>query len=130
MLGHITVTSEPTEVDLVFPTTKELTGQNRIYGDITAEIFSGAHRLGYKDCPAEVGPQLCLQYRNSAYRVLQLGIVIGMDPIIDSVGAWDLFRVIIGHRSSKSYLDSDKRDPKRFRDNDERWAFIKPRGER
>ncbi len=75
------------EVELVKVTVKELTGKDRA---TRAEIYRVAKEKGLELCPAEVGPQLRLQYQDQPYGEW---LVIAMEPITDSVGNLEVFDV-------------------------------------
>ena len=59
ILEKVTVATEPTEIKLVRATVAELGFPN---GATRAQIYEKAHSFGLEFCPAEVGPQLRLQY--------------------------------------------------------------------
>ncbi len=81
-------------------------------GATTDEIYKKAEELGLELCPAEVGPQLRLQYLdqpNGEY------IFIGMKQISDSVGYPSVFNVL---RYDDGRLELDGRSAK----PDDRWG--------
>lgn len=82
-----TAAAAETEVKLVKATVKELTGKDQApYW----EICQRAEERGWKKCPAEVGPQLRLQYPDQQYGEW---LIIAMEPISASVGDLELFCV-------------------------------------
>lgn len=93
ILGQPALTVSPTEieVDLVLLTIAELGLQN---GVIYRDICAKAKEFGLELCPAEVGPQLRLQYTDQP---MGEWIVVAMDPITGSGGypkVFDVFRRI------------------------------------
>lgn len=74
-----TVASEPTEVDLVRVSNEDLGYDYKISHlqglDLRAEIIRLALAHGLLLCPAEVGPQLRLQYQGPDY------VLIGTEPL-------------------------------------------------
>jgi len=83
----ITVATKETELELVIASVAEL-GFKKVakYSDICDRI----KELGYDLCPAEVGPQLRLQYKNQPNGEW---LRVAMEPIEDSGGDLDVFRV-------------------------------------
>ncbi len=82
-----TVATEETELDLVVVSVAELGFKK---GATREQIYARAKELGLDLCPAEVGPQLRLQYKdqpNSEW------LIIAMEPIADSDGRLKLFFV-------------------------------------
>lgn len=85
-----TVSPEETSIDLVQMSVAELGFKgNATFSDICAK----AESLGLDLCPAEVGPQLRLQY---ADQPRGKWIVVAMKPITDSVGGLSVFLVAHG----------------------------------
>ena len=82
-----TVATEETEIDLVVVTVAELGFKN---GATREQIYARAKERGLDLCPAEVGPQLRLQYKDQPTGEW---LVIGMEPITFSVGSLLLFHV-------------------------------------
>ncbi|MCX6722178.1 MAG: hypothetical protein NTY04_03235 [Candidatus Staskawiczbacteria bacterium] len=81
MLGkpEFTVATKETEVDLVAVTVAELGFKD---GADRKDVYAKAQQLGLQLCPAEVGPQLRLQYK---FQHHETGFIIGMKPICSSV---------------------------------------------
>lgn len=80
--------SKETEVELVVASVKDLGfTSNTRYDELCAHI----KKLGYALCPAEVGPQLWLQYPDQASG--EPWTVIAMEPISDSEGDLEVFQV-------------------------------------
>lgn len=82
-----TVRKHEKEIDLVAISVKELG-----FHDPTTrqKIYKRAQRLGLRLCPAEVGPQLRLQYKDQPKGAW---LYVGMKPITDSMGNSDIFNV-------------------------------------
>ncbi len=106
------------EVDLYVLTAAELTGKSK--GGTTVEIFAGAARLGFQMCPAEVGPQLRLQYKDQPEREQ---LFIGMESVADSFRYLHVF--LVEHDDSSLWLSGDGGDPGTFWDGHDRWVFLR-----
>lgn len=115
ILSKITVATEPTAIELVMVTVAELGFPD---GATVAQIFERAVSLGLELLPAEVGPQLRLQYVDQS---LDEWILIGMEPIADSYGGLEVFYV--GRYDDGLWLFSSCADPGSKYDGDCRWAF-------
>jgi len=89
MLGNpaFTVASEKIEIDLVVVSVADLGLKN---GAERKDIYARAKELGLDICPAEVGPQLRLQYNDQPSGEW---IFIAMEPISGSGGNLELFVV-------------------------------------
>ena len=99
-----TVATEETELDLVVVSVSELGFKK---GATREQIYARAKERGLDLCPAEVGPQLRLQYTDQPNGEW---LVIAMEPIRDSDGSLGLFGVEhAGHGLwlSGYYDDSD-----------------------
>lgn len=122
ILKNIIAGKKDIELDLCVLTTSELVGkQNRTI----EEVFFGASRLGLERCPAEVGPQLRLQYLDQPRRER---LIIGMDPIRISN---DYFHVLsVEYYGSVPCLYSRfcaLDAPDILWDGDCHWVFVRPR---
>lgn len=85
-----TVTAKETSIDLVLVCGAELGFEGLVNRD---SIYARAKKFGLKLCPAEVGPQLRLQYKDqSVFEQL----LIGMEPIKDSEDCLQIFGVACG----------------------------------
>ncbi|MBU3895871.1 hypothetical protein KKG36_00925, partial [Patescibacteria group bacterium] len=82
-----TAATEETEMDLVVISVAELGFKN---GATCEHIYARAKKLGLDICPAEVGPQLRLQYKDQPNGEW---LVIAMEPIAGSDGDLELFDV-------------------------------------
>jgi hypothetical protein len=71
-------------------------------GATTAEIYEKAQELGLELCPAEIGPQLRLQYKD---RLTNEWLLIAMEPISGSDGNPNVFR--LARYSGGSWLYAD-----------------------
>lgn len=103
ILKRISVSSKETEIDLVKLTVVELGFPK---GATREQIYAKAKELGLDLCPAEVGPQLRLQYQDQLY---EEWILIGMEPILDSYADSRIFRV--GHNCDACWLHSTYGNP-------------------
>jgi hypothetical protein len=114
-----TLASAETEVDLVVLSVAELgfTSSTK-YSDICARAL----QLGLQLCPAEVGPQLRLQYANQPKGEL---LRIAMEPITVSVGGPLIF--IVSHDRDCLFLRSLKGDPNDTWNTSSRFVFVRPR---
>ena len=83
-------------------------------------IYDRAKELGLDLVPAEVGPQLCLQYRDQP---LGEWLLVAMEPI----GGLDAFRV--AHRGDGRWLDSDYGFPGSEWYPANRWVFARRKAE-
>lgn len=99
--------SEETEVKLVKTTVVELGFPE---GATLEEIYARAKELGLELCPAEVGPELRLQYTDQPYG--EWLTMIAMKPITDSRGRPGLFYV--AHDGVGRWLGAHFRFPGRF----------------
>lgn len=89
-----TVATEETELDLVVISVAELGFKNAAPRE---EIYARGDERGLDLCPAEVGPQLRLQYKDQPNGEL----FVAMEPITGSIGYLSLFRV---ERSASTLL--------------------------
>jgi len=110
-----TVATEETELDLVVVSVAELGFKD---GATREQIYARAKELGLDLCPAEVGPQLRLQYKDQPNGEL---LVIAMEPITDSDGDLDLFDV--RRDDSDLWLSGYDASPGHVWDADFRFVF-------
>jgi hypothetical protein len=90
-------------------------------GATTAEIYAAAQRHGLSLCPAEVAPQLWLQYPDP----LPCGewSLVAMEAIVGSGGGRLVFR--LGHGDGGRWLlASSGRPDDRWSDRDH-WVFVR-----
>ena len=80
ILKKVVVAREPTEIELVRVTVAELGFPDEATRD---QIYNAGLKLGWQLCPAEVGPQLRLQYPEQPNGEWDL---VAMYPIADSRG--------------------------------------------
>lgn len=86
-----TVSPNVTQIKLVVTSASKL---GYSMGATRHEIYQMANRMvGLEICSAEVGPQLCLQYK-----ALHVGrkLVVGMEPILDLCGNINVFSILAG----------------------------------
>ncbi len=110
-----TVTTEETEVRLCCAMVKELTGHDQA---TTAEILDAIRRVG-ELCPAEVGPQLRVQY---ADQPMGEYLLVGMEPVTDSDGYLRVFSV--AHESDGQWLRGNDGNADNVWDGDLQWVFV------
>ena len=85
------------------------------------EIYEAAIATGFLAlCPAEVGPQLRLQYPDQPNREW---CVVAMEPILDSNGCSRVFLVM--HDDRNLCLSSSSGNPGDRWDNYVRWVFVR-----
>jgi len=108
-----------TELDLVVVSVAELGFKD---GATRKDTYKRAQDIGLELCPAEVGPQLRLQY---ADQPMNEWLRIGMEPITGSDGDLSVFDV--GHVGSGLWLIANVGFPGRFWHADSRWVFVRPR---
>lgn len=111
------VATEETEVDLVKVTVAELGFKQGAKSD---QIYKRAKELGLELCPAEVGPQLRLQYKDQPKGEW---LLIGMEPILDSNGSPSTFSLGLDAMG----LNAGYGGPDAFSRADDRWVFVRPR---
>jgi hypothetical protein len=111
--------SKETEVDLVVASVEELGLPD---GVTRAEIYERAKELGLELCPAEVGPQLRLQYLDQP---VGEWLLIAMKPILASDGDLTVFSV--GHGGAGRWLNGHYGGPDCHWDADAegRWVFVR-----
>ena len=114
-----TVTTGETEVDLVKVTVAELGFKDGARRD---QIYERAKELGLELCSPEVGPQLRLQYNDQP---MNGWVLIGMEPIRNSVG--DLFVFRVARDGDGLWLRSYYGLPGNVWRADHRWVFVRPR---
>jgi hypothetical protein len=115
ILKRTLLATEPTEVDLVIVTVAELGFPD---GATRKQIYEKAFSLGLELCPAEVGPQLRLQYRDQP---LGEWLLVAMEPIADSDGYPKVF--LVKHDDDGLWLYSYYGDLALYWDGDDRWVF-------
>src|SRR3989339_1171656 len=98
-----TVAVKKIKIDLAIKSVGELGFKD---GATRQKIYGRANELGLDLCPAEVGPQLRLQYKDQPE---EEHLIVAMNPIADSGGALELFSV--ERNDSGLWLDSYYDDP-------------------
>jgi hypothetical protein len=112
------VSGEETEVELVIVSVAELGFEC----DATRKcIYDRAEKLDLCLCPAEVGPQLCLQYKDQPKNEM---LLIAMEPIYDSAGRLCIFDV---ERSvgGKRLLSDNRGQPGIVWNANHLWVFVR-----
>ena len=89
ILKRVVLATEPTEVALVRATVAELGFPE---GASRERIYEAGLKRGWQLCPAEVGPQLLLQYSGQPDDEED---IIAMEPIVDSYGTPRVFDVFL-----------------------------------
>jgi len=111
------VANEETEIDLVLVTVVRLGFKD---GATRENIYKRAKEFDLELCPAEVGPQLRLQYKDQPNGEW---ILVGMEPIIGSDGGLWVFDV--EHVDDGLWLSSFCGDPDSFWDGSFRLVFAR-----
>ncbi len=116
ILKKTPVVKEPSSVNLVVVSVADLGFPQGAKG---SEIYDKALSLGLQLCPAEVGPQLRLQYPDQAAGGW---ILVAMEPIVGFGDAPHVFSVshVLGDRWLGAYAGF----PGRFWDSSNRWVFM------
>jgi hypothetical protein len=117
VLGKVDLASEESTVDLVVLSVEELGFPNEARYD---QICARAKQLGLDLCPAEVGPQLRLQYADQPKREF---LHIAMEAIPCSIGKLSIFN--IGHDSYGFRLGTSSRLPTRVWLDTHRFVFVR-----
>ena len=112
-----TASEQEMEVDLVVASVAELGFKD---GACRRDIYKRAQELGLELCPAEVGPQLRLQYKDQPYGER---LLTGMEPITDSDGY--LYGFYVEHDGCRQWLRSFVGNPDCFWDGHRRWVFLR-----
>jgi len=112
------VASEETEVDLIKVTVAELGFKEGVRRD---QIYERAKEFGLELCPAEVGPQLRLRYKDQPNGEW---ILVAMEPIFASDGRPGLF--FVGRPASGLWLGGRWGRPGLFWGADHLWVFCRP----
>lgn len=115
---EFTVAPEKSEVSLVVVSIGEFGFKD---GAKLRDIYEAAKERGLELCPAEVGPQLRLQYADQPRGEW---LVIGMEPIPDSDGRLGLF--LVGRYGVGRWLYGDYDSPDNHWDADYRFVFVPP----
>jgi len=120
LLNNTRIVNKKTKVDLVFKTLDDL-GLGE-YGVSYEQITARALKLGYQPCPAEVGPQLRLQYKDQPVGEV---LIIVMETTCGSSGVSAVFSI---ERDSDSLqLDARYRNPDGLWHSYPRFVFVCPR---
>jgi hypothetical protein len=115
-----TVASEETEVELVVLTVEELGFKD---GATRKDIYDRALERGLALCPAEVGPQLRLQYNDQPSGEW---LVVAMEPITGSAGSDGDLRVFgVARDSGDVWLNANYGNPDNFWNADNRFVFVR-----
>lgn len=110
--------AQPTDVDLVIVSIGDI-GFKR--GATTVNVYKRVQERGLKLCPAEVGPQLRLQYSDQP---MGEWLRIGMDPVIAPDGSLRVFGV--GHGDFGCWLGGDCCSIVGAWDAISNWVFVRP----
>lgn len=111
------VAKKKTEVELIRVTVADLGFES---GATRQDIYERAMKLGFALCPAEVGPQLRLQYKDQP---MNEWLLVAMEPITDSDGSLNVFNV--ARNEDGSWLISNYGKPDDFWLGDNMWAFVR-----
>lgn len=115
ILDKIVVASTPAKVNLVLVTVADLGFPN---GATREQIYAKSLSFSLSICPAEVGPQLRLQYKDQP---IDEWILVAMEPITGSDGFLGVFDVERG--DDGPWLRGSYGYPDNFWDGSRRWVF-------
>lgn len=115
ILAKVDISKHETTIDLVVKSVEELGFKN---GATLKEIYAKAKEIGLKLCPAEVGPQLRLQYLDQPRNEW---LFIAMNPITDSGRDPSVFH--LGRGSAGLWLRAYWGNPDYRWRADDRWVF-------
>lgn len=118
ILKSMKVAETEIELDLVLVTPDLLGLKNSTY----QQICDRAKELGLEMCPVEVGPALRLAYPDQPFGEW---VWVGMDPVADSGGDLDVFRV--GRRGDGRWLRTRWFDPLGAWPGDGQFVFVRLR---
>jgi hypothetical protein len=118
ILGKIPLATSETDVNIVLLSVADLGFKN---GAEYGKICSRAKELGLELCPAEVGSQLRLQYKDQPNGEW---LIVAMKPITDSDDDLELFVVERDDFGLWLYIDYGYSD--NFWDSSNRFAFVLP----
>jgi hypothetical protein len=116
ILKKISIAATETQIGLIVKTNAELGLPN---GGTLKESYDRGLELGYFLCPSEVGPALRLAYLDQPNNEV---LIIAMEPIADSDGDLDVFRV--GHDGDGRWLCAYCNHPDHRFDASARWVFV------
>ncbi len=105
------------EIDLVIATIKDLGFQE---STPRSRIYKRAQEIGLELCPAEVGPQLRIQYPDQTKGEW---LLVAMEPITDSDGDLSVFEV--KHGFGGRWLGGNGGDPDCVWSPGNRWVFCR-----
>jgi len=117
ILGRFTPAVEAATLDLVLVSVAGLGFSN---GARLADIYARAKELGLELCPAEIGPQLRLQYADQPWGEW---LFIAMEPITGSGGDPNFFDV--GHCDDGRWLSGFYCSPGHFWSGSDRFVFVR-----
>lgn len=117
ILQKVKTSKEEKTLDLVKVTAEEL-GLTGL--PTTRQIYDAAQAQGLNLCPAEVGPQLRLQYYDQP---MGEWLRIGMEPLKDSDGSLRVFRV--GRDGDGQWLHTGYGRPGSQWGLDSSWVFVR-----
>lgn len=116
ILDRITIAPKPIKLKLESATNAELGLPN---GGSVRDTYGRIRKLGYKLCPAEVGPQLRRQWSDQPLGDFRL---VAMEPISDSGGFLTVFYL---EHDDGLLLDGILGYPVSFWYGDFRWVFCR-----
>src|SRR3989338_9444069 len=119
ILGNyaFTVAVKKIKIDLAIKSVGEIGFKD---GATRQKIYGRANELGLDLCPAEVGPQLRLQYKDQPE---EEQLIVAMNPIAVSGGALELF--FVERDDSGLWLGGFCGDPGRILHADYRFVFAR-----
>ena len=118
IIDKITLSQIETEIALYVMTVKDLTGKDRA---TIQEIHDAIKARGGQLCPAEVGPQLRLQYQDQSFNE---SLYIAMETIVGSAGSLYTFCVNANRRGSDRFLSANRAESGNYWSGSHRFVFV------
>ncbi len=125
MLDKVVVAAEPTEASLIRATVAELGFPD---GATIAQIYEAGLKRGWQLCPAEVGPQLRLQYPNQPHEECDFIAMEPMELTADPTSGHHLGIFGVEQHDVELYLHRYDGNPVGFwgnGDDHDWWVFLR-----
>lgn len=118
-LNKITVSKIKQDVELVEVSNEELGLRSGAY---YADTCKCAFKLGLEYCPAELGPQLCLQYKDQPKGTF---VIVAMEAIADAAGNLFIFDVERSDDGRQYFSIFNVSENRHFFGSNARFVFLR-----